>query len=300
MADVATSADAHVGLQRVCRDLGANRSTFTARAARERARGAAGTASEAGPRRGRPPTIADDALLARIKDDLAATPFVGEGHRKVWARLRAQEVRVSRDRVLRVMRERALLAPHRAGVARGPRVHDGSITPARPDAMWGADFTTTTTAEDGQVAVFAVIDHCTAEGLGAHAAARATRHAALEPVRQAVAARFGAFRKDVAAGRGLALRHDHGSQYLSRDFQAELGFLGIASSPAFVRAPEGNGCIERFFRTLKEQLLWVRRFKNVAELDAALKEWLALYNTRWLIARHGFLSPEAYRKKVSA
>jgi hypothetical protein len=37
-------------------------------------------------------------------------------------------------------------------------------------------------------------------------------------------------------------------------FQAELRFLGITSSPAFVREPEGNGCAERFIRTLKEQV----------------------------------------------
>ncbi len=39
---------------------------------------------------------------------------------------------------------------------------------------------------------------------------------------------------------------------MSDAFQRELAFLGIASSPAFVRAPEGNGCAERFIRTLKE------------------------------------------------
>jgi len=30
-----------------------------------------------------------------------------------------------------------------------------------------------------------------------------------------------------------------------------------------VREPEGNGCAERFIRTLKENLLWVRRFETV-------------------------------------
>ena len=49
--------------------------------------------------------------------------------------------------------------------------------------------------------------------------------------------RFGAFAKGAAAG--LQLRHDHGSQYVSHDFQAEIRFLGIKSSPAFVREPEG-------------------------------------------------------------
>ena len=62
---------------------------------------------------------------------------------------------------------------------------------------------------------------------------------------------------------GLLARHDHGSKYVSDYFQDELKFLGITSSPAFVREPEGNGVAERFIRTLKEQLLWVRTFDTV-------------------------------------
>ena len=90
------------------------------------------------------------------------------------------------------------------------------------------------------VAVFVAVDHCSAECVGIHAARRATRFEALEPIRQGVRQRFGGFTAEIASG--LSVRHDHGSQYMSDDFQAELAFLGIASSPAFVRAPEGNGC----------------------------------------------------------
>jgi putative transposase len=64
---------------------------------------------------------------------------------------------------------------------------------------------------------------------------------------------FGTFAKGTAAG--LQLRHNHGSQYVSHHFQAEIRFLGIESSPAFVREPEGNGRAERFIRVLKEKLL---------------------------------------------
>jgi transposase InsO family protein len=78
---------------------------------------------------------------------------------------------------------------------------------------------------------------------------------------------------------------------MSDEFQAELRFLGITSSPAFVRAPEGNGVAERFIRTLKEQLLWVRTFQTVEELRQALLDWLRLYNEQWLVERHGFRSP---------
>jgi len=37
-----------------------------------------------------------------------------------------------------------------------------------------------------------------------------------------------------------------------------------------VRAPEGNGCVERAIRTLEEQLLWVKTFDTVEELRRAL------------------------------
>jgi transposase InsO family protein len=238
--------------------------------------------------------MADAALVEAIRAVLAASPFHGEGHRKVWARLRHGGVRTSKRRVLRLMGEHDLLAPSRAGSPRGPRNHDGTIIPGTVDTLWGTDLTTAWTGE-GQAAVFIAIDHCRADCVGIHAALRATRFEALEPIRQGVRRCFGAFGKDVA--RGLALRHDHGSQYVSHDFQKELRFLGIDSSPAFVRAPEGNGCAERFIRTLKENLLWLRTFDTVEELRRALLEFRDAYNTTWLIERHGFRTPDAVRRE---
>jgi transposase InsO family protein len=77
----------------------------------------------------------DAELLETIRAVLAASPFHGEGHRKVWARLRAAGVRTSRRRVLRLMREADLLAPSRTGAPRGPRSHDGTIVPETIDTM---------------------------------------------------------------------------------------------------------------------------------------------------------------------
>jgi putative transposase len=111
--------------------------------------------------------------------------------------------------------------------------------------------------------VFIAVDHCSAECVGIHASHGATRFEALEPIRQGIRRHFGAFGKDIA--RGLVVRPDHGSQYMADRFQKELAFLGIESSPAFVRALEGNGCAERFIRTLKENLPWVRTFDTVEE-----------------------------------
>jgi transposase InsO family protein len=176
----------------------------------------------------------------------------------------------------------------------GPRSHDGSIIPGTVDTMWGTDLTSTITGE-GQAAVFVAVDHCSAECVGIHAAPRATRFEALEPIRQGLHEYFGSFAKGVA--RGLAIRHDHGSQYMADAFQSELDFLGIESSPAFVRAPEGNGCAERFIRVLKENLLWVRTFDTIEDLRQALLAFRETYNATWLIERHGFITPAAFRQK---
>lgn len=273
------------GLARVCRVWGAARATVY----RHRLL----PTTEPPRRRGPIGAMADAALLDAIRAVLAASPFHGEGHRKVWARLRIGGVRTSKRRVLRLMGAHDLLAPSRVGSPRGPREHDGTIVPATVDTMWGTDLTTTWTGE-GQAAVFIAIDHHSAECVGRHAALRATRFEALEPIRQGVRRSFGAFGKNVA--HGLSVRHDHGSQYMPDAFQKELAFLGIQSSPAFVRAPEGNGCAERFIRTLKENLLWVRSFDAVEELRQALIEFRDTYNSTWLIERHRFQTPAAVRQ----
>ena len=80
---------------------------------------------------------------------------------------------------------------------------------------------------------------------------------------------------------------------MSHHFQAEIRFLGIASAPAFVRAPEGNGCAERFIRTLN--LLWVRTLATVEEPRRALLAFRELDNSTWLLERHGFRPPAALR-----
>ena len=120
--------------------------------------------------------------------------------------------------------------------------------------------TETVTVADGRARVFVAVDHCSGECVGHHAAASGNRFEALEPIRQGVRRHFGAVNRNAA--KGLALRHDHGSNYMSRDFQSEIRFLGIESSPSFVRQPEGNGVAERFIRTLKENFLWVHTFDH--------------------------------------
>ena len=170
---------------------------------------------------------------------------------------------------------------------------DGTITAAAVDLMWGTDMAETVTLTEGRARVFVAVDHRSGECVGSHAAASGNRFEALEPVRQGVLRHFGDIGRGIA--HGLALRHDHGSNYMSRDFQDEIRFLGLESSPSFVREPEGNGVAERFIRTLKENFLWVHTFNTIEELRCALQDFIAHYNATWLVARHGYRTPNQIR-----
>lgn len=237
----------------------------------------------------------DEELAKRIQVVLLASSFHGEGYRKVWAKLRFEGIRTSKRRVLRLMREKNLLAVHRVGRPHGPKYHDRTIIAQHVDEMWGTDMTSIWTDQEGQATIFIAVDHCSAECVGIHAAKNATRFEALEPIRQGVRTCFGSFAQKVADG--LKIRHDHGSQYMSDAFQDEIRFLGMESSPAFVREPEGNGCAERFIRTLKENLLWIESFKTIEELRQALYQFKEQYNNQWIIERHGYKTPAQVRRE---
>lgn len=122
---ISPGADRPYGVQRVCTVWEQARSSFY-HASRS-------VSPAAAKRRGPRPLISDEDLLALIRDDLATSPFTGEGHRKVWGRLRFRDGhRVPRKRVLRLMRENQLLSPHRGRPKKAAKAHDGKIITLAP------------------------------------------------------------------------------------------------------------------------------------------------------------------------
>ena len=216
----------------------------------------------------------------------------------MWARLRVLDgLRVARKRVLRLMRENALLSPHRAR-PRPEQTHDRRIVTEAPNVMWAIDATQITTARDGKVWLFGVAEHWNAELVGWHVTKHGTRHEALQAMSMAVSEQFGHLGRDAA--RGLALRHDHGSAFMSEDFQRQVKAWGMTPSYAFVAQPETNGVIERLFRTFKEQVVYGRIFQTIKEVRDAVRAFVARYNTEWLVEKNGLVSPTAARERWMA
>ena len=249
-------------------------------------------------KRGPTTPVSDAEIVTAIRAVLAATPFHGEGYRKVRARLAHRGLAVGGKRVLRLMRVHHLLAPRRLGPPNGDPAHAGTITTTRPDEMWGTDATRFYTEEDGWCWFFGAIDHCVDELVGWHTAKIGDRWAALEPLRQGVHHVFGRFAKDVA--RGLRIRCDWGPQYIADAWINEVKWLGMTITPSYVGEPQCNGVIERFMRTLKEQCLYLHRFQNLVEARRLIGEFIARYNTEWLIERLGHQTPVAARMAMMA
>lgn len=276
------------GVLRVCQTWKMPRSTFYA--SRSPVPDEANTpVGKRGPRT----LLSDDELLAAIHKDLERSPWQGEGHRKVWARLRVLDgIRVGRKRVLRLMKVHHLLSPHR-GRQGEPDPHDGRITTDAPDIMWGTDGVKVFTLEEGWVWVFGAVDHWNAECVGWHVCKKGDRFAALQPIAMGLEAVYGGVTAGIA--RGLSLRMDHGSQYLADHFLKQVKFWGIQPSYGFVEEPQTNGVAERFNRTLKEQAINGRIFRNAEEVRQAVRTFAERYNREWLVEKLGFISPSQAR-----
>jgi putative transposase len=252
--------------------------------------------SDARVKRGPRTVLSDPELVEAIRVVLRSSSFLGEGHRKVRFRLRGVGIRAGKNRVLRLMRENGLLAPHRAGHPHGDRAHSGTIVCERPNALWGADATRFYTRRDGWCWLFMAIDHCSEDIVGWHVAKRGDRWAALEPIRQGVRAHCGGYARRIALG--LGLRHDWGPQYTADQFLGELRWLGMRSTPSFVGEPECNGVAEHWMRILKEECLYLHDFDSLEEARTVIGDFVRRYNEEWILERHAYQTPTQVREAL--
>ena len=282
MISISPSTDQRYGLQRVCKAWGISRSAIYARRKSKQL-------GKQRMKRGPKPQISDSVVLMEIRRDINESPFSGEGHKKVHARLRNRRgIVVGRERVRKLMRENALLSPHR--VSKGTKkAHDGEIITHVPNDMWATDATKVETVQDGIIWFFGIIEHWNAECLGWRVSKKGDRFVALDALSIALRHQFGSLNQNCA--KGLSLRPDHGSQFTSVDYRNQMRYWGITPSFSLVREPETNGVVERFHRTFKEQVVHGRIYQTIEEFEAAVSIFIRNYNESWILEKLGYLSP---------
>ena len=277
------------GVARVCQVWEVPRSSFyAARQAARRSHG--GTSSPAAAVRSRPSPTQD--LLAAIRADLARSPWTGEGHRKVWARLRALDgIRVSRKRVLRLMREHRLLSPHRART-RPETSHERHIITEAPNVMWAIDATQVTTVRTARSGCSASsstgMPRCWAGTWPS--TAPATRRSRRSAWRCASSSAIWRRRRPRPGAAPRPRQQLHGRRLPEAD-----EVLGRGAELRLRRRARDQRLIERLFRTLKEQAIHGRIFQTIDDVRDAVRAFVARYNAEWLIEKNGHRSPADMR-----
>lgn len=246
-------------------------------------------------RPGPKPKYGDQEILKAVSEYLKAPMFYLEGYKKIHKRLVKQGFRVAKERLRRIMSEAELLCHQstRRHVKTSP--HDGTITTDRPNELWGMDIKEFKTAI-GKIYFMGVIDHFNSEIKGWYMSNKHTHVEVMQALRNAVHNEFGKIDNQICKDAQLSMRVDHGSEFDSKAFERELLYLGVRKSSAFVRSPECNGVIERFHRTLKEQLVDIYSINDLENAKQKIEEFIHRYNEHWFLHRLGLESPIEYRQ----
>jgi len=236
----------------------------------------------------------DQEVVVKVKEVLSNPYFHGEGYKKLKVRLSAVGIQVGKERLLRLLKEHNLLAHQRYNPNGSSRPHTGTIITAQVNQMYACDIKEWR-CKEGQFYMFTVIDHYNDEIISHLSSLKATAALANEVLRMAIIKRFQSVKKDICKSIGLQFRTDHGSQFIAQEFEKEVYFLGITLSRAFVRSPECNGVIERYHRTIKEQIGHLIKEFDYQRAFAEIDLFVPKYNQHWLLHRLGLQSPIEYR-----
>ena len=104
---------------------------------------------------------------------------------------------------------------------------------------------------------------------------------------------------DGVRGPELNLMADNGCQPTSLAFMRACAAIDVRQAFRSHSNPSGNSDTERFLRTLKEELVWLREWTSPGVSFAALDRWLADYNATYLHAAHGSRAPHASKPNTS-
>ena len=225
------------------------------------------------PKRRRVPASPDgppaDEVEAAIVDVAMANPTDGYRLVTAWVRRRLGR-RVTRKRVLRVMRERRLIQRRRPLERRR---RPGFFRVERPDQLWHLDMTSIWVAEHGWVYLMAAIDCCTREIVAWNLQTRCRAKEAIALIERAAAER------GIAPGT-LTLGTDNGSAFTARAFKAVLVGLGIAHRRGGYRDPESQAFIESWFGKLKERCVWRHEFETLDHAREVIGDYVTHYHHR--------------------
>ena len=223
----------------------------------------------------------------------------------MWLALhRAGHHDVGRDRVRRLMRTHGIQGAKRRGkpwrtttpdptALRAPDRVNRDFTATRPDALWLADFTYLRCWE-GVVFFSFVLDAYSRRVVGWQFASHMRTDLVLDALRMALT------RRDAGADVELIHHSDAGSRYTSFAFGQVLDDHHVLASIGSVGDAYDNAMAESFVDTFKTELIADRVWKNRTQLELAIVEWVAWFNTDRLHESLGDRPPIEFEQALAA
>lgn len=274
------------GVEPICRVLGVSASAYYQRATGERSERA----------------VEDERLLERI-EQLHAANYHAYDYRRTWkALLRAGEP-VGRDRVKRLMRQAGIQGAKRRGkpwrttvpdpaASRAPDRVERDFTASGPDRLWVADFTYLRCWE-GLVFFSFVIDVYSRRIVGWQFASHMRTDLVLDALRMALT------RREHGADVELTHHSDAGSQYTSFAFTQALDDHSVLASIGSVGDAYDNALAESFVDSFKTELIADRVWRTRSQLELAIVEWVAWFNTERLHGALGDIPPAEFEHRYA-
>ena len=231
-------------------------------------------------------------LAARIRRLIERYPTFG--YRRLWAMLRFREgVKVNKKAVYRILKVKGWFVHQRRATPR-PRARGRRSVACRSDSRWAMDVSHFHCGKDGWAHVVAVIDCHDREVIGLEVSLRGRAREAERALEDACIKRFGTLRP---TGPTPTVRSDNGLIFQSRRFRAACRDYRLHQEFITPYTPEQNGLIERFFRSLKEECVWLHRFESFRDARRTIIDWVRRYNEERPHQALGYLSPVEFRNQ---
>lgn len=233
-----------------------------------------------------------EALALREAIERIVLAFPGYGYRRVTHALRREGWMVNAKRVLRIMREEALLCRRkrrfvpttdsRHGYGRYPNLVRERVING-PNQVWVADITYIR-LPTSFCYLAALLDAWSRRCVGWELSPTIDTDLTLAALERAIAAR--------QPMPGLIHHSDHGVQYAATRYVDRLAQIGARISMAAVGKAYENALVESFFATLKREEVYLHEYRTLGEAEANLERFLTdVYNHKRLHSSLGYRPP---------
>jgi transposase InsO family protein len=244
--------------------------------------------------------LSDEALLVHIRAAYAENRGA-YGWPRIWRQLRAQGIRVGKQRVQRLMQQHGIRArsKRRFRVTTTDSGHDFPIAPneldrkftvAAPNQAWTGDITYIAT-EEGWLFLAVVIDLFSRKVVGWSMRPDMQRDLVIDALEMAW------YQRSPGEKAGLIFHSDRGSQYASGDFTEVLKEHGITPSMSRKGNCWDNACSETLFGSLKVERLHGQRFETIRAAKDETIAWLLWYNRTRMHSTLNYVSPMQFEQE---